>query len=285
MAKPTVASVYALSRALLDDNVVSGGEVYKDSVLEEFFGVAYRQMADVFAEFRVGVFKRVSYFKVDAYQWRIELSDEGISVASEPQRLREAGISAEYAISNVSNTLPLVFTTSATPSAISTADAVYVFGVNGQTAANGKWYVSGVSGSNITVGGGDTSSAYTSGGTLVKISGKFTDMYPGPSLTEEAVAVSNMSYRFRENAIECNPVAAARLFELTFYESPNPPSSGEVSVHNSLNFLGTQTAALAAATIGGKEISERLERRAQGHMRELLSHYNIRDYMPSGGDR
>lgn len=286
MSKPTVSELYARVRAILDDTGESGGEQYTDATLANFYPIAYAQLADVFTELRIGVFKRVRYFKLDNLQRRAELSDEGISLVSQPQRLREAVIASEYAISGVTNTLPVVITTSATPSGVATADPVYVFGVGGQTAANGFWFASGVAGNDVTIAGGDTSSAYTSGGYLVKISGTFSEMYPVPSLAQEAVATSNREYVFREGAIEVNPLLDlnGRLIEITYFENPTAPTSGEIPVEGSLNFLATQTAALTEESLGNREFAKELFERARVHMRELLAQYQIRDYTPPRGE-
>ncbi len=80
----------------------------------------------------------------------------------------EAAVSAlrgpSLAISNATNASPIVVTDAANTFAIN--DWVVVAGVQGNTAANGLWQCSAVSGTTCTLSGSVGNGAYTAGGTI-----------------------------------------------------------------------------------------------------------------------
>jgi 2-hydroxychromene-2-carboxylate isomerase len=72
---------------------------------------------------------------------------------------------AGTAITNATNASPIVVTTSSAHG-LANGDAVCVLGVNGNTAANGAWYVANKTGTTLELQGSAGNSAYTSGGAV-----------------------------------------------------------------------------------------------------------------------
>lgn len=74
---------------------------------------------------------------------------------------------ASYLVTGATNASPIVVTIGA--HALAVGDVVTIAGVGGNTAANGTWALSAVSGTTITLQGSTGNGAYTSGGTAEKI--------------------------------------------------------------------------------------------------------------------
>ncbi len=75
------------------------------------------------------------------------------------------------AISAASNASPIAITTSS-PHGLSTGDHVFIFGMLGNTAANGRWTVTVTDSTHFTLNGSTGNGAYTSGGYMVDLSNK-----------------------------------------------------------------------------------------------------------------
>lgn len=90
-----------------------------------------------------------------------------------PHYFAGVGFSGITAITNATNASPIVLTTGTLPCVPSAGDRVWVSGVQGNYAANGNIVVKSATSTSITLltGGGGATGAYTSGGTVMPLTG------------------------------------------------------------------------------------------------------------------
>lgn len=277
MAKPTRQECLDGARDVLSDTEYMGGDYFTNAVLEKSYDSAFRDMVRGMEYYLIPELERVTYFHVPALVGEVDFSAYGISLLSDPWRVREGVVSAVYAVDGVTNTAPLTITTATTPLTVSAQDRIYVVDVGGQVTANGTWIVSGVVGDDITVVGGRFSDPYTSGGKVLQAAA-LTEMYPVNVLNQETVAVSNREFVWRDSIAYMNPIPAplGRVIEVSYFERVAPPQSGELPFDDSLDFMKFQTASYAAGSSGAFEHSAKWAEVAKEKLAIWLRNYRIR---------
>jgi hypothetical protein len=268
---PTVDQVYRRVRRLLSDGeeVRAGGEVYRNEVLFDHFQSAYEE---IFAEMEnsgVQAVEATAYYLLPPFTSSFSPVAAGIANMGEPIRLHERGGVQSLPVTGATATSPINLTVVGHPFAQN--QEVEVAGVQGQTGANGRWFVDIVNPDTIALRGSETAGAYTGGGYVYWSGNAFVPMRgPMHDLPRASAGSQLVTWEWTGDRFRFVGASEAVELEITYRASALAPSSGLVGILDSLNFLAHRTAASAARENGEYELAQALDTKAEGFLHTFL---------------
>lgn len=241
----TVAEVYTRARDLVND---SAAQVFTDADLLQSFNQAYTVLWRAMEVHGCATVTREAYLSVPAYTTGIDPKANAITDLGELLSIQERLATTAVNVSAVSTAAVNLITTSSPHGLATNSDAI-VAGVLGTgIAPNGRWFVTAVSASTLTLNGYAQASAfaYSSGGTVSPSTGSFTPVYPVSEISDDASPGDALGeYVWNGDMLRFAGATTARLLKLSYYSSGAPPASGSLGIDDALDFLGCYTAALA----------------------------------------
>jgi hypothetical protein len=240
---PQITDVFDGVRSIIDDNLIAGGEVFTNDILQRPFALAYRELYDAMLANGVKYVEQLAYYSLPAYTTMLSPAQIGITNFGEPVRLRERGATADIAITAVSVVGNGLQVTTSTPHGLSQNQEVTVWGVLGQLGANGRFFVDLVDATHAVLKGAASVGAYTSGGTLTYGGDQFSPMTRvNDNLPQGVPGIDLQYWLWRGDRFLFQGAASTRELEIVFTVSGDAPTSGTVGVDDSLNFLIFSTA-------------------------------------------
>lgn len=280
----TLADVFNSSRALLGET--GGAVVFTDSVLQQYFNLAYPEMWQIMAMVQTPRVKRELYWIVPAYTTQLDPQAIGATDFAEPELMWERGNLQSVAIATTSNATPIAVATSTPHNLASSAD-VTVSGVSGTSAPWGRWFVTVTGPSGLTLNGSVTDGTAGTGGVVVS-SPEWFDNSPVTCINypTDSQQLRNRlgTYMWEQNVLKFRGATAAAQIRLTYWASASPPSSTAtvIAIDDAMTYLSTRLASLAAQGKAWDSMADRLELRALGpHRMADGSGGLLRDFLVS----
>lgn len=265
----SVEDVFNSARALLGET--GGPIVFTDSVLQQYFNLAYPEMWQIMAMIQTPRVKRELYWIVPAYTTQFDPQSVGATDFAEPELMWERGNLTSVVIATTSNATPIAVATSAPHNLASSAD-VTVSGVAGTSAPWGRWFVTVTGPSGLTLNGSVTDGSAGTGGALVS-SPEWFDNNPVACIaypTDSQQLRSRLgTFMWEQNVLKFRGATAAAQIRLTYWASGSPPSSTAtvLGIDDCMSYLATRTASLAAQGKGWDNMADRWELKALGPKR------------------
>ncbi len=258
--RPTLSQVYTQVRATLGDDQVAGGEIFTDTVLQPFALQSIRELWRVLRGAQDPFVLKEGYFVLPAQTAVFDPAIAGMSDMPEPEYVEWQVATTVTPITNVVvSGANATVTATGHGLAIGTFPTVVTYNIGGFEQfnnPNGLWVVNVVDANTIRLNGCNAAGAYTSGGSLTAVpKGQFTPMAPRDRI-EAVIATPAMAdstgaiYAWEGGVFRFLASSQDRLLKVTYRGSANVSSGTSVTIpiDDSLDFLSTRTAGLAAAT-------------------------------------
>ena len=263
MADSTVSDVIDLAAVALGD---PEKQLFDNTKLLPHFKTAYRDLYRVMMARNFQKVKREVYYNLPAYTSRLSPAVAGISDMGEPTKLWERGGLTTTTVSTLTNATPVVVTV-ASATGFTTNDDLMIYGVVVTSGTgkpvNGHWYAT-IDGSAFTLLGSEAAGTYSSGGTVTRSDEKFDEMNSADTLPEGNEGSGIVYWKWRDDTFWFRPATAVRQLKIEYESSGAAPTSGSIGIDDALDFLGHQTAAHAAQSLGMKDRYVALLRKAVG---------------------
>jgi hypothetical protein len=299
MAIPTASNVMDLARSHLGDEAVAGGEIFTNTILLPFVNSATRELFRVMQNIQLPRVKVQVYFNLPANTSILYPSTANIADMGEPEWVEERDISGTYAVSGCTLSSGVPTLTTATHPLV-TGQRVVTYGIGGITGAAGTWAITSSGVTSATLNGAVASGTYTSGGTMSYSTDAFASLEWADSISEaeDSGGTSLDRVAWIGDAFRFPSASTARQLRITYWSSAASLTSpsDSIGVDDSLDFLATRAAALAAASRGAESIAQRLNAQALGPkvteadasgglLRQLLSAAVLREQAEPGNRR
>jgi len=273
MPIPLLSDVYTLARALLGDDQISTGEVFTNTILLPYFSIAYREMWRAMTNIGNPRVHRVVYYVLPANTTVLVPSTANITDIAEPEVVEERGAFTTFAITNatINSSVPSVTFTVASTTGLANGNFVTISGNMGITGTDGFWGIANVTGTTFDCLGMVSTGSYVSGGQAVSGTDQWVEVVYNATLMDNAFNTGSIrstlgEYLWYEDMFHFPPCNSSRQLRITYNADGTPPTNSTVSVgvEDSLNYLGTRTAALAAAARGNIQEASMLNALALG---------------------
>lgn len=269
MAIPTREECITFAQNLLADPL---GEVFTTSVLADPFEAAFRMMYAEMDKNQVSMVRKAVYTNLAAYTSQLTPATAGITDFGEIINLEERSVGSTVTISAATNATPIQITT-ASAHGLSEDAEVTISGVLGNTAANGRWFVSVVSSVQFTLIGSIGNAAYTSGGSVTTSGDRFQIVEQRSELPQRDPANTLNVYAWDSDTFKFIGATTQRQLRIAYMSSGDAPATGSVGVDGSKNYLSYMTAAIAGPTRGRTTISDAFEAKCLGPRRDGTAGY------------
>jgi len=252
---PLTSQVYDAARAILGDNQISGGEVFKDAILQPHYQVAYAELFRALVNAQSPLIQREAYYNVPINTGVVVPATMGIANLGAPLIVEERGSVTAW---NVSNAVPgsgLVTITTA-PNTLVAGDQPVIYGIQGLSDdINDVWSVTPSSSTVFTANGATATGTYTAATGVVSISAEqFQEVFARDRLTVQAQAPGQSFgiYAWEFGKFRFPPCSVVRQLRITYKLSGDAPTAttASVGIDDSLSFLSYRAAGLAGRSKG-----------------------------------
>jgi hypothetical protein len=235
------------------------------------FCKAYRRLYDALAMVGSGRIRRQFYLNLPAYTQIMIPSAYGLVDLGEPEFMEERGSFVALPIAGVSTTSPVQVTTGS-PHGLtvgSTTQEAVVGCVGGTQSANGRWFVTVIDASSVTLNGSVSDGLLpimTQNSMFSMSTEKFTDMSFTDRISDRDVTDRLYEVLWEEECFKFRGATQARELRITYTANGIAPTLATVPIGltNSDNFLATATAGFAAQSRGFYQMADRLFQQAYG---------------------
>jgi hypothetical protein len=286
MSYPVASDVLTQARSLLGDDLVSGGEIYTDTILFPYLQASTRELIRALAGIQSPRFKQEAYFNLPANTGTLYPSTMGVTDMGEPETVEERTVGDTFTVVGCSITggVPTLEFDAGSQLVvwgvdmfgqpyivsviISDGSRTVVWGVGGVSGVNGAWAITNIDPTHATLNGAVAAGTYTSGGYMSTSPERFQDM-DNVDRIDEAEGYGDDRLRvwaWRNGALRFRSCGTARQLRVVYWSSSSTLAStaSTIEVEDSLDFLATRTAALAAAARGAPSIAQALNTLAVG---------------------
>lgn len=266
MALPTLQDIFDKARADLGDVNVSGGQVFKNTVLLLHAQSAVRILASNLRNIEAARVISEVYTILPKNTTVLSPATANAANLNQPIQLRDRGNPTTFSITGAVQSGSSLNVT-CPGHTFQTGQMVALNGIGGLRGAEGLFGITASSGS-FTANGVVTYGTYTSGGTASYSPDLFGPPIPcfdqvvDPNIPSGVIA----HYAWRDGRFWFPICSADRQLKITYLSDADVPSatSDVVSIDDSLDFLGSYTAAKAGRAKGYSELASNLMREAVG---------------------
>lgn len=250
MARVTVSDVLDAARARLNDTDPPGGSYADNSSLlgnpagTGPFGNAYRRLYNAIAQVGSQRIQRDFYYTLPAYTNVIDPNSIGLTDMAEPEAIRERGNLSSVSIASTSDATPIVVTTN-TDHGRSTNEEVVVSGVNGTEAPRGRFFVTVLGPTTLSLNGSVTDGNAGTGGTLSWSGERFGNPIEARDEEGDEALTDRIPYCVWEsNVLKFRGATTDRQLWISYWASGNPPTStsATIGLDDCVTLLGCLTA-------------------------------------------
>lgn len=272
MAKPIVSDVFNLARLRLGDDQIAGGEIFTDSLLTPFFGMAYRELFRALISGTLPLSLCTQFATLPPNFGVLDPATAGWLDFEGPDMVEWRPTALSFTVTNAVVAAGICTLTLNTTTGLSTGmmlDVSLVGGFEEFNSPNGTWAITLIDSVTIALNGCTAQGTYTSGGVAQTGVGDFTEMasrdklnYLPPSAGGDPEAV----YAWQGGVLRFIPSTVARELRVTYRISGNPPQdpTAIVQYDDCLDFLAIRVAGMAAAGHGATELAAALKLEALG---------------------
>jgi hypothetical protein len=229
---PTIAQVTIRVQQLLND---VAKEQFDDATVLPFIQARYRQLFSKMVANGIESAERFAFYNLPAYTNVLAPAQANITDMGDPTRLEERAITLSYLVTAASGTLPIRLTIGA--HALITGQRVVVYGVGGETGANGEFYVTAPNGTQIDLNGSVSEGTYSSGGTVSNSGERFQDVNKTAQLPERDPFDMLRDWEWSGDKFRFIPATQDRQLKITYTASGGAPASGTLFIDDSTEFL------------------------------------------------
>ncbi len=262
---PTKVNSLDAARFYLGDDVVSGGEIFTDTRLEQPFQTAYRELFRALQGLSNPRVRREAFYDLPINTAVLVPATAGITDLGEVEFVEERGNVTSVAITGVAGTTTVTVTAAGHP--FVTGDQAVIYKVGGILTANGMYGVTYGSSSTFVLNGCVGIGTYVSGGTASLSGEQFVPVRPVDRIEGYITASSMLGvYAWMEDTLRFPPCASVRQLRIVYISSASTVvANGDTTgVDDSQDFLAIRTAALAAASRGARDRATELNAIALG---------------------
>ena len=243
---PTREQAITLVQQLLGDPT---GANFTATIAGPFVDQAYREWVTQCDINQIPDAKFTAYYWLPAFQAQFLPAQASLNNFGEIITLEEQDIASTATIQSCSATTPIQVTTTA-PHGFAQNQEIEIYGVTGQTAANGRWLANIISPTIIGLPGSVSIAAYVSGGTCI-----------APSSNDSWTVVNQISelpdrvplqrlgvYAWENETFYFVGSTMDRLLRIIFYGSGTAPASGSLGYDNILEVIAYRAGAIAGGS-------------------------------------
>jgi hypothetical protein len=284
---PTKGEVLNAARFHLGDDQVAAGQVFTDARLEQPFNLAYRELFRALQGLSNPRVRRVAFYNLPPNTSVLSPSTAFIPDMGELEFVEERGAVTAVAITAVAVAAG-VATITAAAHPFQTGYQAVLYGIGGVTGLSGIFGVTLNAASpttQFTPNGAVAAGAYTSGGVASYSQESFAPLENVTLILETGVPGSGVlgKYAWNEDILRFPACNTLRQLRITYISSAGliGAAADTTGVDDSLDFLATRTAGIAAASRGARERAVALnalaigpEQKADGRdgiLRELVA--------------
>jgi len=283
---PTGQQIAETARLVyLGETEVPGGQMFTDAILNEPINTAYRVLIDNLMRTDDRHPRRMAYYNLPAYTTSITPEDMGIANMGGPKELwhRSVGVTWEATIeafNAATKTAPssVDLTLTGGVGDLSTGDQVVAFNFDSAVTQdiNDMWRVEVVDGNTIRLLGCSAADATGAGVGTIGVISNSPEAFPAQPNSDLLLEIQDdpgdarsilSSWCFKDGRFRFPPCSTARQIKVLYLISGKPPDNLAQSfgVDNSLNFLASYAAGLAANARGTTGTAERIFTLAVGN--------------------
>lgn len=273
MSIPTLQNVYDSARSFLGDDQTAGGELYTNTLLQPFFGFAYREMWRALAAIGSPEVKRTVFYVLPAYTSVLVPATANIADFGIPFLLEERGALTKATISDAtinSSTPSVTFTTSAAHNFVATR-MVSINGNMGLTGTDGMFGIGNLTDTTFDALGMVSGGSFSGSGTAVQSLEDFTEvrLLGGLDPDWDDGNAKLGGWIWQEGLMRFPLCTEERELRITYYADGTAPtgSSTSIGVEDCLNYLAARTAALAMRSRGNSPRADELDELALGPLK------------------
>jgi hypothetical protein len=246
----TVEQIKDHARFRLNDISRDGGEVFTDDRLHRAYIQAFNILAASMVDNQVSQVERTAYMVLPSYTSELRPEDCGVPGVAEVQSLESRDAIATADITGAAGS-PIVLAVDT--GGLSANVPVIVSGVQGETGANGRFFLDILSGSSARLRGSRSQGEYTSGGTICLDMGGFTPVDEVDDITGVDVTDEVRQFAYNGGVLQFSGCPKSIQLRMKYLASAVPPDTGIVPVSDSLNYFATKTASIAAISAAASD--------------------------------
>ncbi len=254
------------ARFHLGDDLVSGGQTFTNTVLEQPFQAALRELYRAMESVTNPRVQREAYYDLPANTGYLSPATASITDLGELVFVDERGSVTSYAITGAVAGSGYV-TLTVVGHGFVTGGLAAIYGIGGMTGVSGMFAVTVVDANTIRANGAVGVGAYTSGGVASKSGDTFVPVRHVTRIEDVSTGNSELGiYAWMEDALRFPPCAAVRELRITYISSAATVSgaSDTTGIDDSTDFLGVRTAGIAAQSRGANSKAQMLNTWALG---------------------
>ncbi len=264
---PTKQNVLDAARFHLADDLVSGGQVFTNTVLEQPFNFAVRELYRALQGLAIPRVQREAYYDLPINTTLLVPSTAGITDLGEVEVVETRGMLTSVSITNAVAGNGFV-TVTAAGHPFTTGNVAVIFGVLGISGVNGMNAVTVVDSSTFKVNGAVGSGTYTAAtGTATLSVDRFVELTPVDRIDNYDLATDPTNvYAWVEDTFKFQPSSQVRELRITYISSAATiaNTTDTVGIDDALDFLAVRTAGFAAASRGARDRAGELNAMAIG---------------------
>lgn len=262
--QPTLQQVFDLTRSHLGDIQVSGGAVFTNAVLQNYFGMAWRELYQALALTGSPRIVRYFYYVLPALTQTFSPAAFGLTDFAEPEYVEERGNFLSHNIVSTSNATPIVVNDPA--HGYASGQEIYLDGIVGTRAPWGRWNIAVIDANNYSLNGSGSDGSAGTGGQVSTGTDEFGEVQ-NVQEQDDSTPVSSLQYYLWENqTLQFRGATEPRQLRITYLASgvatTNP--SATLGLDDCDTFLAARVGGLAAHAKGWYQMSTDLKNEALG---------------------
>jgi hypothetical protein len=268
---PTIQDVFDGARAALQGGSTNPAWGLGNAVLQPFLNQAYSEMWQAMEQLQVARATREFYFLVPAYTSLLDPTTAGVTDMGEPEQVWERGGLTSVQIASTDISTPIQVTTVG-PHGLTTNAEVTIGQVTGTRAPWGRWFVTVIDSTHLTLNGSVSDGGAGIGGALTTSSESFGGqvVWPLKQTIDRPQSTRLLDYLWEEGVFKLIGATVPAQIRVMYSASATVPgnATATLGVSGADTFLSVRTASLMARSRGNYELAAQLKAEALGQAGE-----------------
>jgi hypothetical protein len=247
---PTKQNCLDAARFYLADDLISGGQDFTNTALEQPFQMAVRELHRAMKSVAIPRVERTAYYNLPANTSFLSPATAGITDLGELEFIAERGNLTTVNITNAVNGAGFV-TITAVGHPYATGDQAAHYGITGMSGVNNLFTVTVVDPNTYKANGAVGVGTYSSGGVSTKSGDQFSPVQSVNNIGKTTVNNSELGfYAQMEEGIFFPPCGSMRQLRIIYISSAAlVVNAGDtIGIDDSVDFVAVRTAGLAAGS-------------------------------------
>ena len=255
------------ARALLQGGDTSPARGLGNGVIQSAFNNAYTEMWQTMEQVQTPRVRREFYYLVPAYTSYVDPVTAGVLDMGEPELMYERGNLTSVQIAATSGSTPIEVDTVTPHNLTSNAD-VTIGGVTLTSKPDGRWFVTVLDGSTLTLNGSVSDGTEGVGGWLTTSPEMFLNNPVAwrNELTDEQLSPRLRWCMWEDGVFKFRGATSPAQIRVTYFANATPPTNplALIGVPEGATFLQTRTASIMARSRGLYQMADALKLDALG---------------------